>query len=108
ALRLGKSAVLPSLRGGREARARLILMPRRSGGTLRRAGLKIRWGSRPVWVRLPPSALALLDSQRLAARQLERVERRPFRARRLPGAERGQPRGRAPVVSAPARGRRSP
>src|SRR4029079_6705368 len=27
--------------------------------TLRRAGLKIRWGSRPVWVRLPPSALAL-------------------------------------------------
>ena len=31
---------------------------RRSGGTGRRAGLKIRWGSRPVWVRLPPSAQA--------------------------------------------------
>ena len=28
----------------------------RSGGTGRRAGLKIQWGSSPVWVRLPPSA----------------------------------------------------
>src|SRR6266566_8943156 len=37
-------------------RSGLLLVPRRSGGTGRRAGLKIRWGSRPVWVRLPPSA----------------------------------------------------
>ena len=29
---------------------------RRSGGTGRRAGLKIRWGASPVWVRFPPSA----------------------------------------------------
>ena len=28
----------------------------RSGGTGRRAGLKIRWGASSVWVRLPPSA----------------------------------------------------
>src|SRR5438093_812631 len=38
-------------------RSGLLLVARRSGGTGRRAGLKIRWGSRPVWVRLPPSAL---------------------------------------------------
>src|SRR6058998_3681058 len=28
----------------------------RSGGIGRRAGLKIRWGASPVWVRFPPSA----------------------------------------------------
>src|SRR5207247_8276955 len=33
-----------------------------SGGTGRRAGLKIRWGASPVWVRLPPSALGLVES----------------------------------------------
>src|SRR4030095_897607 len=30
----------------------------RSGETGRRAGLKIPWGSPPVWVRFPPPALA--------------------------------------------------
>ena len=38
----------------------------RSGGTGRRAGLKIRWGASPVWVRFPPSAL---------------IRRRPYDAR---------------------------
>ena len=69
--RLDKSAVLPSLGGGYEARARLVLLPRRSGGTGRRAGLKIRWGSRPVWVRLPPSALTArraVSPERLSSR----------------------------------------
>src|SRR5439155_8721978 len=41
----------------RRFRGRATLPLRRSGGIGRRAGLKIRWAARPVWVRFPPSAL---------------------------------------------------
>src|SRR6185503_5891063 len=84
AARLVATCVATNMKKG--ARGGKVVSP-----ALRRAGLKIRWGSRPVWVRLPPSALALLDSQRLAARQLERVERRPFRARRRTRTDKMRP-----------------
>ncbi len=40
----------------RAAPRRAMLGARRSGGIGRRDGLKHRWGSPPVWVRVPPSA----------------------------------------------------
>ena len=45
----------PARRGGRKAGH---LAPSRCGGTGRRDGFKIRWGSHPVWVRIPPPAFA--------------------------------------------------
>ena len=77
------------LRKARSLRSRYVLNASRSGGTGRRAGLKIRWRVRPVWVRFPPSA---------PRRMLRREGRNPHRRRRLPRAERGHPGRRAAVV----------
>src|SRR5262245_53780039 len=55
----------------------------RSGETGRRAGLKIRWGSLPVWVRFPPPAPSFSSTDRDTL-ELRRALKRPTRRTRLP------------------------